>query len=75
MASNSKHYGDVFNWIKKVVDSCTTTEQIQSANKLIDNFEGYCDNYISKSAYYKMSRELQSHSDTKWEAILMTDIK
>jgi hypothetical protein len=75
MASNSKHYGDVFNWIKRVVDSSITIDQIQSANKLIENFERYCDNYISKSEYYKMSRELQSHSDTKWEAILMSNIK
>lgn len=38
MAANSSHYGDVNMWIKKVIDSCESHDQLESAKKLINNF-------------------------------------
>ncbi len=38
MAASSKHYGDVVRWIEKVIDSCTTTTQVNGALNLIRNF-------------------------------------
>jgi len=39
MKKRSRHYGDVANWIEKVIDSCKTREQVFSCQKLIHNFE------------------------------------
>ena len=38
MAANSSHYGDVFNWVMKVIESCDQDPQIFTAHKLVDNF-------------------------------------
>jgi hypothetical protein len=38
MAANSNHYGDVYNWIMKVIDSCDQYPQIFTAHRLVDNF-------------------------------------
>jgi hypothetical protein len=39
MGAISNHYGDVQNWVEKVIDSCETHEQTHSARKLVWNFE------------------------------------
>jgi hypothetical protein len=39
MKKRSRHYGDVANWIERVIDSCKTREQVFSCQKLIHNFE------------------------------------
>jgi hypothetical protein len=39
MASTSNHYGDVANWIEKVIISCETPLQEIAARKLIRLFE------------------------------------
>ena len=39
MAAISNHRGDVFQWIIKVIESCTTTAQLRSASNLICLFE------------------------------------
>ena len=39
MENRSKHYGDVSNWIEKIIDSCETIEQTFTAKKLIKNFK------------------------------------
>ena len=39
MGAISNHYGDVQNWVEKVIDSCETHEQTHSARKLVLNFE------------------------------------
>ena len=39
MAAISKHYGDVANWIEKVIDSCEHPLQESAARKLIRLFE------------------------------------
>ena len=38
MGANSSHYGDVFNWVMKVIESCDQYPQIFTAHKLVDNF-------------------------------------
>ena len=39
MASISNHYGDVANWVEKVINSCETPQQEISARKLVRLFE------------------------------------
>ena len=39
MGAISNHYGDVQNWVEKVIDSCETYDQARSARRLIWNFE------------------------------------
>ena len=38
MENRSTHYGDVSNWIEKIIDSCETYQQTFTAKKLITNF-------------------------------------
>lgn len=35
MAANSKSYFDVFQWMKKVIQSCNTLDQASSARRLL----------------------------------------
>lgn len=58
MAAKSKHYGDVYEWIKQVIDSCKTTIQLHHANKLIRQ---YSKQYNNKAAL----RDLYVLSDCK----------
>jgi hypothetical protein len=39
MAATSNHYGDVTNWIEKVIDSCETPSQEAAARRLVRQFE------------------------------------
>lgn len=39
MAADYRHYSDVADWIKKVIKSCETDEQIESAERLIQNYK------------------------------------
>ena len=39
MAAISNHRSDVFQWIIKVIESCTTTAQLHGASNLICLFE------------------------------------
>ena len=39
MASISNHYGDVANWVEKVINSCETAQQENSARNLVRLFE------------------------------------
>jgi hypothetical protein len=60
MAANSNHYGDVYKWIMKVIDSCDQYPQIFTAHRLVDNF---CNmKYSSLKLYEKsnMNRDLIS---------------
>jgi hypothetical protein len=38
MENRSTHYGDVSNWIEKIIDSCETIEQTFTVKRLIRNF-------------------------------------
>lgn len=39
-----KNYTEIETWIKKVINSCKTQEQITTANKLINNFDNQLKN-------------------------------
>ena len=39
MAASSNHYADVANWVERVIDSCETPMQENTARKLVDLFE------------------------------------
>ena len=39
MGAISNHYGDVQNWVEKVIDSCETYDQARSARRLVWNYE------------------------------------
>ncbi len=66
----SKHYGDVFMWIHKVIDSCDKYDQIPTAHKLVDNF---CNiEYPTLEWYQKsdMNRDLISAVHDKQRELL-----
>lgn len=35
----SNHYGDIIQWIEKVIESCQNVEQLKVAKRLVSNFE------------------------------------
>ncbi len=45
MAAISDNKYDVYNWIKKVIDSCKSHQQIDAVNGLITNFRNIYDDY------------------------------
>ena len=65
MASTSKHYGDVVNWIEKVINSCETPLQEVTAKKLIYQFElQYRE--IDIKLNFQLSRRLRDTLDQKF---------
>lgn len=66
MGANSKHYGDVSKWIETIIESCTTVEQTQTAQRVIDSFSTYLRgmDYSLKS---KLTRDLQIQLDCKFD--------
>jgi len=70
MAASSEHYGDVFNWIMKVIDSCDQYNQIFTAHRLVDNF---CSKDYPTLEWYEksnMNRELISAVHEKQRHLL-----
>lgn len=66
MGANSKHYGDVSKWIEKIIESCTTVEQTQTAQRVIDSF----DKSLRGIDYYlksELRRKLQIQLDYKFD--------
>lgn len=45
MAAISDNKYDVYNWIKKVIDSCKSHQQIDTVNRLIMNFRDIYNDY------------------------------
>ena len=59
MENRSKHYGDVEKWVRKVIDSCETYQQIFGAKNLIDNFEKQMSrNKVDSSLIWSVSSSL-----------------
>jgi hypothetical protein len=70
MAANSNHYGDVFNWVMEVIESCDQYPQIFTAHRLVDNF---CNmKYSSLKLYEKwnMNADLISAVHNKQRQLL-----
>ena len=65
MASTSNHYGDVANWIEKVIDSCETPLQEISARKLVRLYENQY-SYLDYPVYRELCRRLQNKLDNKF---------
>jgi hypothetical protein len=64
MASTSKHYGDVVNWIEKVINSCETPLQEKTARKLIHQFELQYEE-IDIKLNFELSRKLRNQLNEK----------
>jgi hypothetical protein len=64
MAATSNHYGDVANWIEKVIDSCEHPLQENSARKLVRLFEKRY-SYLEYPVYRDLCRRLQNKLDEK----------
>ena len=59
MAATSNHYGDIANWIEKVIDSCNHPKQEPTARRLIQNFEKYLlRSNVDNNVYLELSRRL-----------------
>ena len=70
MAAKSNHYGDVYNWIMEVIDSCNQYSQIFTAHRLVDNF---CSKEYPSLEWYEKSnlnRELISAVHDKQRQLL-----
>jgi hypothetical protein len=61
MASTSNHYGDIKNWIERVIDSCTNYDQEIVAEKLISLYDDrlYNNDEIKTGLRYDTIRELR----------------
>ena len=64
MASTSKHYGDVVNWIEKVINSCETPLQEKTARNLIYQFELQYEE-IDIKLNFELSRKLRNQLNEK----------
>jgi len=65
MAAISKHYGDVANWIEKVIDSCEHPLQESAARKLIRLFEKQYFDKLDTPTFFEVSRSLNHRLDDK----------
>ena len=54
MPAKSNHYGDVYNWISKIIDSCESDTQKESTLKLINLFEDKYDGDLSHKLRLKL---------------------
>lgn len=57
MGATSKHYGDVYRWIIKVIESCETPEQDKTARKLIGLY--ITDLQKNKNIEFEMVMDIQ----------------
>ena len=74
MEKRSNHYGDVSNWIKKVIDSCETYQQTSAVRKLIENFRKQLmtktPDLYWHTYQYDIIWPLETYLDTKRELII-----
>jgi hypothetical protein len=65
MAATSNHYGDVYMWVSKVIESCKTHEQEKIARKLIDNYINnlYYNNEVHPILRAELNRSLKGMID------------
>ena len=62
MGATSNHYGDVANWVEKVIESCETPLQEITARKLVRLFEKKY-SYLEYAVYRDLCRRLQLKLD------------
>jgi len=74
MAANSNHYGDVVNWIEKVIDSCETSLQEMTARKLVRLYEEQY-SYLDYPVYRELCRRLRDKLDNKFYSRIENQLK
>jgi sulfur relay (sulfurtransferase) DsrC/TusE family protein len=71
MGAISNHYGDVQNWVEKVIDSCETYNQARSARMLVLNFEKQMSrNKVNSSLIWSVSSSLSFELTLKRNELL-----
>jgi|LakMenE01Jun11ns_1017448.scaffolds.fasta_scaffold9371818_1 hypothetical protein len=67
MAAKSNHYGDVYNWIERVIDSCTNPQQEIAARKLISLYGERLEKgrEVNIELRFSMERALRMRLDNK----------
>lgn len=69
MAANSKHYLDVYVWLKIVIYSCNTVSQLMGAKRMIRQYEKLykitCGKYI-----YDLCEELRVIANNRVDFVL-----
>jgi hypothetical protein len=63
------HWGDAKNWVIKVIESCTTLRQINTARRLVTNWSNLYYNKLDNTFYSRLNREMMIMIDTKWVQI------
>jgi hypothetical protein len=68
----STHYGDLKNWVIKVINSCETTKQLHCAGRLVRFLERRLDDdkSISVDLRFAISRELNDVEDCKLHSLM-----
>lgn len=69
MAATSNHTGDVALWLEKVIESCETHQQEDSARRLVSLFK---DRLLRENSefFWHYSRKLRNKLDEKFYEIL-----
>jgi dihydroneopterin aldolase len=65
MAATSNHYGDVANWIEKVIESCETSLHEETAKKLVHLYE-FQFRDIDRELNFSLSKKLRAALDNKF---------
>lgn len=69
MGANSKHYLDVYVWLKTVIYSCNTVSQLMGAKKMIRQYEN-----LYKISYgdhrYNLCEELKHIANNRVDFLL-----
>ena len=68
----STHYGDLKNWVIKVINSCENTRQLHSAGKLINLLERRLDNdkSIDFNLRFEICREVSDAEHYKLYSLM-----
>lgn len=74
MASKSKHYGDVAIWIEKVINSCETYSQEETARRLVCLFERQYQD-IDSELNWALSARLRNAIDNKFYNIWKNQVR
>lgn len=69
----TKHWGDEYLWVKKVIESCKTSQQVSNSRRLIDLLVIKYEDYDWKLTN-KISRELTMLADDTQEYLFKKEI-
>ena len=69
----TQHWGDEYLWVKKVIESCKTSQQVSNSRRLIDLLVIKYEDYDWKLTN-KISRELTMLADDTQEYLFKKEI-